>query len=168
MWIIQESFCYTKVLNAIFNHGKKLHKYPLIGIQTNHSLIHPITRCILPKILILSQGLRLGGGGGVSASAAGLPILALGMFYCPSLLFCSWPSFSLSSFFLSRDLRLLDSAQCVPHWDTRYMARSSLILPACFPTSYFACVNDPELDLPFVPTGLAGQDSSVSAYNVDL
>ena len=41
MWIIQESFFYTKVLNAIFNHGKKLHKYPLIGIQTNHSLIHP-------------------------------------------------------------------------------------------------------------------------------
>ena len=110
------------------------------------------------------------GVGGVSTSTAGLPILALGMFYCPSLLFCSWPSFSLSSFFLSRDLRLLDSAQCVPHWDTRYMARSSLILPACFPTSYFTCVNDPELNLPLVPlpTGLAGQDSSVSACNVDL
>ena len=36
-----------------------------------------------------------------------------------------------------------------------------LILPAHFPTSYVAYVNDPELDLPLVPlpTGLAGPDS---------
>ena len=41
---------------------KNLEKYLLNGIQMNHSLIHSITRCPLPKVLILPQGPGLWGG----------------------------------------------------------------------------------------------------------
>ena len=79
---------------------KNLDKYLLNGIQMNHSLIHSITRCPLPKVLILPQGPGLWGvflpqqhtpeprslGSGVCFCLNNKPSLpALRMFCCPSL-----------------------------------------------------------------------------------
>lgn len=143
----------------------KLNKYLSIGIEMNHPSFIPSLGVSFTKSSDSFPGTQALGGFRLNKQAS-LPPQTTCRPKSPS---SGLPLILVSTFFLLgfTSLRTLPNVCFTGTPDTLHGPALSFLLT--FLPAVFACVNDPELDLPLVlPIGLAGQDSSVSAYNVDL